>query len=427
MSRSMERADKLHRNNCVTFALQGILFAVGFVFFDTAGILPRFVKEISGSDILAGAPQMVRLLSTTLLQVLTIGYIRRIQNVRRYLSICMFISYLAPLAVVAVLLPGASGTVIMIGLFAALFIMWCADGCMVISYYAVFSRTVHANARPAVSGIMQTVGGIGGIGSSLVIKAVLDGTDMPLALRYALIFTIGLIVLALAAVAFSFTKDTAPQLRVVGGATLKSEFKKLGGVLKKNKTYVIILVTQAFFTLSAMIVPHLLNMFEAKLRVSAADVNTFLNFQSFGIMLGGLIPVLCGKKFGNAFLVLFYCMASLVAGGFSVACVALDISSFWMLALISVAGGITTCSWVAFYNVIIDVSEENEVTVLMLGNSLLTLILSLATVAGGMIITYAGYMAVLVTALVCAVTGTASAVLAMVSMQKRKGEQTENE
>lgn len=151
--------DKLHRNNCITYAMQGILFAVGFVFFDTSGILPRFVKEISGSDILAGAPQMVRLISTTLLQVLTIGYIRRIKNVRRYLTFFMFVSYLAPIVVIATLLLNATGAVIMVGLFVSLLIMWCADGCMVISYYAVFSRTVHAKTRSTVSGVMQTAGG----------------------------------------------------------------------------------------------------------------------------------------------------------------------------------------------------------------------------------------------------------------------------
>ena len=79
-------ADRLHRNNCITFAMQGILFAIGFVFFDTSGILPRFVKEITGSDVLAGVPQMLRLISTTLFQVLTIGTIRRVRYVRRYLT-----------------------------------------------------------------------------------------------------------------------------------------------------------------------------------------------------------------------------------------------------------------------------------------------------------------------------------------------------
>ena len=419
--------DKLHRNNCITYAMQGILFAVGFVFFDTSGILPRFVKEISGSDILAGAPQMVRLISTTLLQVLTIGYIRRIKNVRRYLTFFMFVSYLAPIVVIATLLLNATGAVIMVGLFVSLLIMWCADGCMVISYYAVFSRTVHAKTRSTVSGVMQTAGGIGGIGSSLVIKVLLDNGSIPDKLGYALIFIIGLIVLALAATAFSFTKDVRPELRERSEATLKSEFKKLGSVLKKNKTYVLILITQAFFTISVMIVPHLLNMFEAELQVSSSDVNTFLNFQSFGIMLGGLIPVLCGKKLGNAFLVLFYSVSGLICGAFSVVCVAAHLASFWMLAVISVTGGITTCSWVAFYNVIIDVSEENEVTVFMLGNSILTLVLSLATVVGGMIITYAGYMAVFTSALACAVIGTAFSVYVMYSMRKRNGEKQNNE
>lgn len=244
--------DKLHRNNCITYAMQGILFAVGFVFFDTSGILPRFVKEISGSDILAGAPQMVRLISTTLLQVLTIGYIRRIKNVRRYLTFFMFVSYLAPIVVIATLLLNATGAVIMVGLFVSLLIMWCADGCMVISYYAVFSRTVHAKTRSTVSGVMQTAGGIGGIGSSLVIKVLLDNGSIPDKLGYALIFIIGLIVLALAATAFSFTKDVRPELRERSEATLKSEFKKLGSVLKKNKTYVLILITQAFFTISEL-------------------------------------------------------------------------------------------------------------------------------------------------------------------------------
>lgn len=416
-------ADRLHRNNCITFAMQGILFAIGFVFFDTSGILPRFVKEITGSDVLAGVPQMLRLISTTLFQVLTIGTIRRVRNVRRYLTGFMLTSYLAPAVVVATLLFDATGAVIMAGLFLSLLIMWCSDGCMVISYYTVFSRTVRAGARSTVNGIMQTVGGIGGIGSSLVIKVLLDSDRLSLKMSYALIFLIGLVVLALAALAFSFTKDTPPQTHIVEGATLRGEFSKLKKVLKTNRSFVLILITQVFFTISTMTVPHLLNMFEAELQVGSTDISTFLNFQSVGIMLGGLIPVFCGKKFGNGFLVFFYSAASFLCGLISVVCVAAHLDGFVLLALISVCGGITTCSWVAFYNVIIDVSGKNEVPVLMLGNSILSLFLSVATVVGGMIITYIGYMWVFSIALACALFGILLSVWTMLSVKKRKNEE----
>lgn len=405
----------------LAFTLQGIFFFIGYCFFDVNTVIPVFIEAFTGKVELAGIASTIRQFSTLSVQILLGTYIVKVKNVPRYLSVCLLIGYSMPLFVAMALGLELGSTALLLVVFSGVAVMWICDGLMVIGYYDLLGRTVSAKNRGRVLGYQQLIGGIGAMAAAVLIKKILDRTDMELTARYILIFTIGGCILILGAIAMFFTKDVEKR-EVAQSYSLFEELRKIPGCFKINRSLRKVMLCQICFTSAMMVSPYILLLCKDQFQMSEQMVSTMLNFQVLGTLVGGGISAFFAPKFGNKFIVTVYCGLGLFCGLFGLLGT-YGIGNMTMNAFIMVVtSGIATASWAGFYNVMIDISDVQNTHVYMLINSIITLPLSAVGMIAGQIVKHAGYTALLVVSLLFAI----GALIASIYLLKEKDTDEKN-
>lgn len=299
--------------------------------------------------------------------------------------------------------------------------MWSCDGLMVIGYYDLLGRTVSAKNRGRVLGYQQLIGGIGSMLAAIVMKKILDRTDIALTSRYILIFTIGGCILVLGAAAMFFTRDVEKR-EVAHSYSLLGELRKIPGCFKNNRSLQKVMLCQICFTSAMMVSPYILLLCKNQFQMPEQTVSTMLNFQVLGTLVGGGISAFFAPKFGNKFIVTVYCSLGLFCGLSGLMGI-YGIGSMWVNAFIMVVtSGIATASWAGFYNVMIDISDVYNTHVYMLINSIITLPLSAVGLIAGQIVKHAGYKVLLMVSLMFAI----GAFLVSIYLLKEKDKDGEN-
>ena len=410
-----DRAKRQGRITMLAFTLQGVFFFTGYCFFDVNTVIPVFIEAFTGRVELAGIPSAIRQFSTLSVQILLGSYIVKVKNVPRYLSLCLLIGYSMPLLVAAALGFGLESTALLPVIFSGVAVMWICDGLVVIGYYDLLGRTVSAQNRGRVLGYQQLLGGIGAMGAAVLIKKILDRTDMELTERYIRIFTVGGCVLILGAISMLFAKDTEKR-EAVRRYSLLEELGKIPGCLKGNRSLRKVMLCQVCFTGAMMLSPYILLLCKEQFRMPEQMVSTMLNFQVLGTLAGGGISAFFAPKFGNRFIVTVYCGLGLFCGLSGLSGIYgvgnQTVNAFLMV----VTSGIANASWAGFYNVMIDLADVHNTHVYMLINSIVTLPLSAVGMLAGQIVRHAGYTALLAVSLVLA----AGAMIASIDLLKEK-------
>ncbi|HMA59990.1 MAG TPA: hypothetical protein VKN64_06830, partial [Halanaerobiales bacterium] len=80
----MNEEDK-YKKNYIYLTLEGILFDVGFVFFDPTTILPLLLERLTGSAFLVGLLTMVRYLGAGIFSLLAGNWNRTLKFKKKYL------------------------------------------------------------------------------------------------------------------------------------------------------------------------------------------------------------------------------------------------------------------------------------------------------------------------------------------------------
>lgn len=390
------------KRTMIAFTLQGIFFFVGYCFFDVNTVIPIFIKEITGRVELAGAANTLRQASTLLFQLLMGSYVIKVKNVPRYLSIFLAIGYSMPLVLVIPLLGSAAGITLAYLAFLAVTVMWICDGFVVIGYYDLLGRTVSPQNRGRVLGLQQLIGGAGAMAGAFAVKKILDLQGVDPNIKYSYIFSLGGGILLLGALAMAFSRDV-PHRRPAEKYSLREELAKIPHCVRGNPAFRKVMYCQICFTIAMMSAPFILIMCRDQFGLADSQVSTLLNFQVLGTLIGGAISAFLAPVFGNRIVVIIYCILG-------VSCGTAGLLAFYgtgnllpLIFIMVITSGLASASWAGFMNLIIDVSKLKDTHVYMVINSIVTLPLSVAGLAGGLIVKYYGYSALLLASLTFAV------------------------
>ncbi len=403
----------LERRNTSAILTQGILFSIGIAFIDTNTVVPLFVERFTGHAELAGAAATLRL-STTLLTQFAVGLVvPRIRNLPRYLSLMMLAGYSLPLLIVPVLLASSSGPLLVAALLAVVALFWMADGAIVIAWYDLLGRTVSARGRGRVLGLLQLFGSIGSVASALAIKAILDSPSIPARTQYVLIFLTGGLLLLVSALAMLRARDHVRAPAPSGGLLLG--LRRLPQIWRGSAGYRSVAAVQVLFTLATMCVPHLLLFSKDQFALPPWRVTWLIAVQVVGALAGGLAATLVAPRRGNAALVALFAGVGLAvpATGLVALLWLRDAPATWTLLLgLMFLSGVSGAAWIGFSGRTIDVLSPGDLPVGMAAVSLVSVPLSFAPWAAGILAARAGF-AVLLT--VCAVLAAGALAIAVLT------------
>lgn len=164
-------------------------FFVGLAFFDSSVVIPVLLAKLGASDTVIGLTRLVQTLGFTLPALFASHYIHGRARHLNFLLITTGIARFGLLTLPPILFFfGLSHPTFTLYWFLAIFtIFWVMDGSCAVSWFDICAKTIPARVRGRFFGLMQTLGGIGAVGASLVVAAVLKSPSLEFPRNFALL------------------------------------------------------------------------------------------------------------------------------------------------------------------------------------------------------------------------------------------------
>jgi hypothetical protein len=300
------------------------------------------------------------------------------------------------------LLAGLRGTAAIVLLFAATAVQWTCDGFVAIGYYDLMGRTLDATDRGRAMGGMQFIGGLGAVGSALVIKAVLDLPGLDPIARFTALFLAGGVLLLASAFSLSTVRDRPHRVPSADFRPLR-HLREIPGLLRTRPVFVRALACQAFAILAMTIAPFVLLIARDRLLLADALVTVLLGLQIAGSVIGGLLVLFVSPRRGSRRSVQLFLLVLVLVLLSGLGAVLGLLPAFPALAVLALSAGVGVASWAGFMGYFVDVAEPERIPLYMASNSIVMLPLAGAGLLGGLAADRFGFLPLLAVCLAFAV------------------------
>ena len=232
--------------NLFAFLVDAGGYWLGMSLLSSQTILPFFVKELGGSDLLVGV--IPSLTSLYLLPQLFAAQMteRRVIQSKTVLGIAFLERfYLGMLAVVAYFLAKPSPGLTIFCLFLLLGLNALTMGVNMPGYATMLTKTIPANKRGRLWGIAGGIGGIIALGGAKVSAWLLQTYGMPLGFTYC--FLLGFVILMVTVVPLGFVREPEA-LHRPDPLPLKVFWSESWALLRKSRGFFRLIAAESLFS-----------------------------------------------------------------------------------------------------------------------------------------------------------------------------------
>jgi MFS family permease len=395
----------LRKRNLWAYMMEGVLFLVGVSFLDATAIIPVFIYTYTQSLELAGLATTLNTASSIIAQTVVGPYVNSIHNMPRYIKRIMFICRPLPLLMIPILFASLNPYLTVTVFLVIYALLWASDGLVVVPWGDVLARTIAAEKRGKLLGYQQLWGGIGSLAAGFLIKYTLESTAFTNATRFSILFGSAALFLILAATAFSFTKDL-PRTPGKKIANPLHYYRQLPAYFGKNKDFARMAVVRMVGSVTTMISPLVILFGKTLFGLNPAQVSTLIYLQIVGSLVGGLVWGTISSRFGNKFVIMTSQVVGLTLPLLALGCLMIKSLTipYYILWIIVLGNGMLKGSWLGYMNYTMDVSSEDNRTVFLLLNSLITFPLTFLSFIAGIIADHWGFVPLFILSAVAAVT-----------------------
>jgi len=384
---------KLRKRNFLALMLEGTFFFTGLAFLDANSIIPVFIYTYTQSLQLAGLATTINMASSILTQTLVGPYVKGIINMPSYVTRVMFLFRPLPLLMIPILFSHFN-PLVTVSLFLIIYAMlWGSDGLIVVPWTDLFGRTVAPEKRGKLLGYQQLLGGIGSLAAGFLIKSALENPGFSNPVRYSIIFGSAAIALIFSSFAMLFAKDL-PRKVSVEKVNHVHYYRQLPTYLRKNKDFAQMAIVRIFASVTGMISPFLILFGKNLFHLNVSQMSTLIYVQIIGGLLGGIVWGNISSRMGNKFVIMISQMVGLVLPILALGCLLLKGFSlpYFILWPIVLANGMNMGSWLGYLNYTMDVVNEEERTIYLLLNSLITFPLTFLSYFAGILADHWGFV-----------------------------------
>jgi len=163
---------KTYKKNYIYLITEGILFDVGFIFFDPTTILPLLVERLTGSAFLVGLLTMVKYLGAGIFSLLAGNWNRNVRYKKKFLIKYSALSRLPIWFLGLYLIFFENDNVILVGLFIILIqtLFWSGDGALSTAWIDIVGKTINPYQRGKFFSTRQISSGLIAIFAGFIIK-----------------------------------------------------------------------------------------------------------------------------------------------------------------------------------------------------------------------------------------------------------------
>jgi MFS family permease len=285
--------ERTARRNVAALIADFALFSVGLTFYDPFVVLPAFVQQLTGSELVVGALSAVRVLMIALPQVWAASVLTARPR-KKPLLVWSSVAGRLPvlLLALATLLwaERAPGLVVgVLGLSVALFFV--SEGLNGISWPALVGKVVPEDVRGRFFGFGQLLASAGALAAGYAVRAILSGSEGLQPQRWALLFglsSVGLFLSVAAMLAIREEKEDRPLETV----SVRRGANAVLACLRGDRDLRRVVATQIALGAAAATFPFF--VVRARQTVAGGDrlIGLYLVMQSIG---GAAAAVFCGQ------------------------------------------------------------------------------------------------------------------------------------
>jgi len=398
--------EKVYKKNYIYLILEGILFDVGFVFFDPTTILPLLMERLTGSSLLVGLLAMVRYLGAGIFSLLAGNWNRALKFKRPFLIKYSFLTRLPIWLLGFYLIFFQNDNVILVGLFIILIqlLFWAGDGALSTAWIDVVGKTINPYQRGKFFSVRQISSGLIAIFAGFAIKYILSLETLAFPLNYGLIISISALIYTISVFMF-FGIEEGPS-EVKEKEDIAELLKNVLFYFKNNKAFSKSMLVLGFSMLSSISLPFYIVFAKNTFNIQDSTVGIFIIVQTVGKILGGLVYGVVGDRFGHHKSMLIYsiCTTSVpiiaILTGFIITDYVIIFYSILYFML-----GFYVNGWPIFFNYMIDAVNTKDRSLYAGLVNVVKIPASLAPFVGGVLVSLWGYLPMFILALLFAAVG----------------------
>ncbi len=349
------------RRNILALVGDFLFFSIGFAFYDPLVVIPAFVNEFTGSELLVGVLAALRVLFVTVPQIWAASLLEvqpRMKPVLIWSSIGGRLPILL-LAVAVFLWAGTHTWLVVLILALSVMVFFTSEGLNGVSWPALVGKVVPEGFRGRFFGLGQFLSSLGAAAAGYVVNRILAQAQWARADRWALLFLCGFGWLMISVLSMTFIREkpvrhaaTTVDLR----RTLRTAWHYLGEDpwLRRMILAQLVLSTAAsafvFFVVRArQILPD-----------AAEMIGTFVILQSVGSAVAALVGGLLVDRVGSwaairaAAAAEILALAAAALAGFGRYPLLLYFAAFFLVGFVNGA------SWWSFSAFLLDLATEDR-------------------------------------------------------------------
>ncbi len=338
-----------------------IFFSIGFAFYDPLVVVPAFVSEFTGSQLLVGLFSTLRALVITVPQIWAASVLEarpRAKPLLVWSSVGGRLPILL-LSFAVFLWAETQMWLVMVILALSAMLFFTSEGLNGVSWPALVAKVVPEEFRGRFFGLGQFFSSLGAAAAGYVVNRILDLQSLERASRWSLLFLLGFVWLMISVGSMLFVREK-PAARVSERPDVRQSLRKVWAYLREDRWLRRVIVVQlviatpaatfAFFVVRArQIIPDVSTM-----------IGTFVILQSVGSAVAALVGGMLVDRVGSwaairaAAGVEALALLVVTVGGLSAVPLPFYLVAFFLMGFVNGA------SWWSFSAYLLDMAPEER-------------------------------------------------------------------
>lgn len=404
------------RRNVLALAGDFVFFSIGFAFYDPLVIVPAFVQQFTGSELLIGILAALRILMITVPQVWAASFLVA-QPRKKPLLMWSSLGGRLPilLLVIATLLWTETHlwlTVAVLTLSVAFF--YTSEGLNSVSWPALVGKVIPEKIRGRFFGLGQLVSSLTAGGAGYVVSRVLDGEGGASPARWAVLFGLGFISLMLSIASMFFIREEAED-KIPSRTDIRRGLRMMVQFFREDQGLRRVIITQIVLSTAGAAFPFFIVRARETFTTNDAIIGAFLTAQSIGGAVAALIGGYLIDRVGSWAAVRLGAVAQIMALLAVILAGTLGAPTAFYFAAFFLLGFVVSSTWWSFSAYLLDIADDEQRPIYLATSG----ILNSVTVANPIIV--GGLFAALAPGFVFAIMAAVSAIGGALTWTLRKG------
>jgi len=372
--------------NVLALSLDFTMFMIGFVFWDPTVVVPVFVKELTGNDLMVGVFAAIRALTLSLPGLWTASFLAsqpRKKPVLIWSSFCGRLPVLF-IAVVTLLWTDSFPWLVIALLAIGVGMFYTSEGMNGVSWPDLVGKILPADIRGRFLGISQLIASVVGLGSGALVRVILGQSSWAPSARWALLFACAFAGFTVSFVALVSIHEE-PDDKNPAPPNLRASLHDMGAYLREDASLRRLVATQLLLYSAGSAFSFFAVRARELLVGGDAMLGTFLMLQSLGGIVAAPLWGYLIDRLGSwlairlSGLAYSLALAAVVVGGVVGATQSLYLVAFFLLGVIS------STSWWGFAAYLLDLAVPERRATYLAATSILTSPTIIAALAAGVL------------------------------------------